>query len=71
MSINLTKAQVFKELVCVRKIGQVTAEEELKLAKSIGKVTIPKTERELKLHKEFKGELPGHFKCYRGCIIWT
>ena len=32
MSFDITKEKVFKELVCVRKIGQVTAEEELKLA---------------------------------------
>jgi taurine dioxygenase len=69
MSINLTKSQVFKELVCVRKIGQVTAEEELKLAKSIGKVTMPETERELKLHKQFKGELPGILNVTEGALF--
>ena len=67
--IDITREMVFKELVCVRKIKKVTAKEELKLASSIGKVKIPKEERELKLHKQFKGELPGILHVTEGALF--
>ncbi len=67
--MDVTREMVFKELVCVRKIGKVTAEEELKLANSISEVKTPKGERELKLHKQFKGELPGILNVTEGALF--
>ena len=69
MSFDITKEKVFKELVCVRKIGQVTPDEELKFAKSIGKVKMPHTERELNLHKQFKGEIKGILNVTEGALF--
>ena len=57
--MEITREKVFTDLVCVTNIGKVTPEEELKLAESLGKVQKPVNERQLELHKQFKGELPG------------
>ena len=57
--MEITREKVFTDLVCVDNIGQVSPEEELKLAESLGKVQKPENERQLELHKQFKGELRG------------
>ena len=39
--MNITREKVFTNLVCVEKIGQVSPEEQLKLAETIGEVEKP------------------------------
>ena len=57
--MEITREKVFTDLICVTNLGKVTPEEELKLAESLGEVQKPVNERQLELHKQFKGELPG------------
>ena len=57
--MDITREKVFTDLVCVTNIGQISPEKELKLAETLGKVQKPENKRQLELHKQFKGELPG------------
>tara|TARA_B100000902_G_C27319607_1_gene923521 strand:+ start:5275 stop:5976 length:702 start_codon:yes stop_codon:yes gene_type:complete len=57
--MEITREKVFTDLICVHKLGKISVEEEMKLAESLGTVQKPKSERQLELHKQFKGEVPG------------
>lgn len=59
--MNITREKIFKDLVCVTNIGQVTPEEELEMAETLGKVHKPdlNNEYQLKLHKQLSGGVPG------------
>ena len=59
--MEITREKIFKDLICVTNIGQVTPEEELKLAETLGKVQKPdlNNEKQLKLHNQLSGGVPG------------
>ena len=48
--MNITREKVFTDLVCVEKLGKLSAEEQLKLAETIGEVEKPDLNNER--HKE-------------------
>jgi len=59
--MEITREKIFTDLICVENIGQVSPEEELRLADTLGKVHKPNLndERQLKLHNQLSGGIPG------------
>ena len=70
--MNITREKVFTDLVCVEKLGKLSAEEQLKLAETIGEVEKPDLNNER--HKELFDKWGMRTRCcksYRRWIIWT
>ena len=68
---NITRESVFTDLVCVSKLGQITPEQEMAIAESIGTVKKPVTEREHNQQKAFKGPLDGISNVTQGALFGT
>ena len=68
--MNITREKVFTDLVCVEKLGKVSAEEQLKLAETIGEVEKPNLNNPR--HKELFdkwGGVPGVVKVTEGGLF--
>ena len=68
--MNITREKVFTDLVCVEKVGKLSAEEQLKLAETIGKVEKPDLNNPR--HKELFdkwGGVPGVVKVTEGGLF--
>ena len=68
--MEITREKVFTDLVCVEKVGKLTAEEQLKLAETIGEVEKPDLNNPR--HKELFdkwGKVPGVVKVTEGGLF--
>ncbi len=67
--MEITREKIFKDLIVVQKLGKKTPEEQIEIAKSLGDVAVPRSEREIKLQKQFRGEVPGLSHVTKGALF--